>query len=381
MRLQEWNSRFNGDGIYLAYDIMYENSVVGFVNYYYNLRNHSFSYRQSVICTFDLSKFGLPEETTNNLILNLEYSDIPIEKPESPEFKAGQFDEKTGGLEKDAVIDRFTLSDKHGKGAPIGNPVFSRAYITTRQTYEKGHYVTYSFIQPDTSIEYGATPWQNLGDEIMSVMKKYSGDDFLIGTSEERTRADINLIFDFLPLMYEQGSSIVEHNKEDKFVSNGYRSYDDYSADSFNSTLKDEGFTNHFTKEGSHNCYPRPVVFIYDAEKALGAASSKNVGSYDGGERFIDAVGFYSYNDSERKYDNSRYEESGFKAVYGEYSDDFGFKDMEDFIIRKHLESCGISPDESDYIDRFSEEYINWETKRKTYGEGELMKVVSASIS
>ncbi len=85
LRLQEWNSRFNGDGIYLAYDIMYENSVVGFVNYYYNIKKQSFSYRQSVLCTFDLSV--LREGMTNNLILNLEYSDIPIENPLSPEFK------------------------------------------------------------------------------------------------------------------------------------------------------------------------------------------------------------------------------------------------------------------------------------------------------
>ncbi len=371
LRLQEWNSRFNGDGIYLAYDIMYENSVVGFVNYYYNTKKQSFSYRQSVLCTFDLSSLANGAPITNNIMLNLEYSDIPIANPLSPEFEAGQLNKKTGELEKNVVIDRFTLSDRlyrGGEGLIVDSPRFSRAFITTREVYKNGSYVTYAFVQPDGSVEHERTPWENLGQDMVSIMQKYSdGDDYLIDTEEERAGADVNLIFDFLPLMYGQGSSIVEHNKEAKFVSNGYRSYDEYVLDSFNSSLREE-FENRFSQENVQNCYPRPVIFKYGSEHASGASSAKNV-SQNSGERFLDAVGSSTFqeNSIKRDYQEDRYEKSGFKTFYGEFDKKDESDNLEKFLIRKHLEACGISPNESNYIEKFMEEYLRWEgTNRST---------------
>lgn len=344
LRLNAENSRFNDDGVYLQYDIMYAGSSVGFVDYYYNYKTKSFTYRQSVLCTF-----GIPKEIangidgiTNNLLLNLEYTDIEIKNPLSPAFEAGQL-RNDGYLADNAVIDRFNpvdrFCDEYGN-LFIDKPWFSRAFVTTKQVKEKGDFITYSFLQADTrscTRKEGVKSWNEIDyDGIEAVMSKYvdknedGSTDYLIDTDEERKNADYRMIFDLLPFMYEKGESIVSHHGKDN---GGYESYESFKNDSFKESLKAE-FRRAFNvgEEGAGDWGNNDYAVIYNSRTQKGA-SCRDFSPMD----------------------NTKYESSGFDKFYGEYK---GENDkIKEFLITNHLKACGIEDDS--YISNFITAYSN----------------------
>ena len=346
LRLNAENSRFNDDGVYLQYDIMYDDSSVGFVDYYYNYKTRRFSYRQSVLCTLEL-----PNEQTNNMILNLEYTDIEIKNPLSPEFEAGQLCEN-GYLDDNAVIDRFNLGDGlyDGLELVVYKPWFTRSFVTTKQVRDGiGDFITYSFIQPDTMIstlQAKGKKWKDIDyDGIETVMSKYvdkngvEGTDFeyLIDTDEERKNADSKLVFEILPLMYENGKSIVARHVKD---SGGYESYESFKDDSFKESLKSEFLKAFNVGEYCEGVRTNPI--IYNSKNGKGTSSSE----------------FCLIKDA------STYKLSGFHEFYGECKEEDD-KTMA-FLIAKHLEACGITNASyiSNFIKNYSENYPSPSYKR-----------------
>lgn len=337
LRLNAENSRFNDDGVYLQYDIMYADSSVGFVDYYYNYKTRRFSYRQSVLCTLEL-----PNEQTNNMILNLEYTDIEIKNPLSPEFEAGQLCEN-GYLDDNAVIDRFNLGDRlyDGLELVVYEPWFTRSFVTTKQVRDGiGDFITYSFIQPDTMIctlQAKRKKWKDIDyDGIEAVMSKYvaknedGSTNYLIDTDEERKNADYRMIFDLLPCMYERGESIATHHGND---SGGYESYESFKNDSFKESLKAEfrralNVGEEGTGDWGNNDYP----VIYNSRTQKGA-SCRDFSPMD----------------------NAKYKSSGFDKFYGEYKGEDG--KIQEFLIANHLKACGI--EDVSYISNFITAYSN----------------------
>lgn len=346
LRLNVENSRLNDDGVYLQYDIMYEGSSVGFVDYYYNYNTKRFTYRQSVLGTLEL-----PMEQSNNIILNLEYTDIEIKNPLSPEFEAGQLRED-GYLSDNALIDRFNLGDSFYDGLRllVYKPWFTRSFVTTKQVRDRiGDFITYSFIQPDTMIgtlQASGKKWKDIDyDGIEAVMSRYvdkdgvEGTDFeyLIDTPEERKNADYRMIFDLLPFIYEKGESIVKHHNKDN---GGYESYESFTDDSFKESLKLEFLKAFNVGEYCEGVGTNPIIY-----------NSKN------------GNGTFSYEFCFIK-DTSAYNDSGFPEFYGEFKDDDD-KVMA-FLISKHLESCGITNASyiSNFIKNYSENYPSPSYKR-----------------
>lgn len=381
LELQTDNSRFNDDGIYLQYSIMYDGTSVGFVDYYYNYETHRFTYRQSVLCTFAFP----PSKNVNNLILNLEYKDVEVKNPLSPEFAAGQLKED-GYLNDDALIDRFSFGDKWYDGRlndyAIENPWFIRTNVTTKEVRDKyGDYITYSFLQPDSVVEASGNSWIEMnGYELADVMKKYATvwDDsetderckYLIDTDVERENADIKMIFEILPFMYETGSSIVTHHSKG---SGGYESYSEFIDDSYN-LMKQEFLTALGLRENIAHYRSVPNPIAYNSTKKLGAAAQK--GENHSGMKFS-SVNVYDESNEYKPNDDSIYKEKEFNIFYGEYDSEENTLSVEEFLIRKHLEHCGITNES--YINNFIKVYCEWEKQPDGYNHF-MMEKVKAGI-
>lgn len=366
--LQEKTCRFNKDGVYLRYSIMNKDSIVGFADYYYNIKENCFSYRQSVICTLDLDlETGQNLQLTTNIALNLEYNDIKIENPLTLEFKAGQLDDKTGFLNNEAFVDRFCFADKYFlDGIRIREPWYNRAYITTKEILEKNGYVVYSFLQPDTVYETEYTSHEEISNsyhEFADFLEKYSdGPDYVIDTHHERTNADINLVFDLLTLTYDRGLSIVQHDQNYEGSVGGYRSYEDFKDDSF--SVRRPEFDNVFIMKEipGMSSYPNPIV--YDVTSRDGASVSK--GELESGLVF-DAIKDWDDDTNDEKYISK-----DFDKFYGKYDSLSGIS-VEEFLIRKHLFACGI--ENESYINRFVDEYLKWERSRNGLNSYKMQRV------
>lgn len=366
--LQERTCRFNKDGVYLRYSIIDKDTIVGFADYYYNIKERCFSYRQSVICTLDLDlETGQDLQLTTNIALNLEYNDIKIENPLTLEFKAGQLDAKTGFLNNEAFVDRFCFADKYFlDGIRIRDPWFSRAYITTKEVLEKNGYVVYSFLQPDTVYETEYTSHDEIEKtyhEFSGFLKKYSeGPDYVIDSKDERSNADINLVFDFLTLTYDRGLSIVQHDQNYEGSVGGYGSYEDFKGDSF--SVRKLEFDNTFKERNipGMSSYPNPIV--YDVNSKDGASVSK--GELESGLVF-DAIKDWDDDTNDEKYVSK-----GFDKFYGKYDSSSGIS-VEEFLIRKHLFACGI--ENESYINKFVDEYLKWEHLRNGLNSYKMQRV------
>ena len=327
-------SHINSDGVYLSYEIMYGDSVVGFCDYYYNIKEKKFSYRQSVSCTF--------RDVPDNEMLNMEFIDIPIENVLQPIFKTGQLTDD-GVLASDAFVDNVPISTMRNQ--PKWS--FSRAYITMNEVKgENGLYTMYAFKQRDNSFKTGENDYVD-GEELTNIVKSYIGDDLLISSDEERKKADFSLLKKLYPIFYTNGQSIADHHSTTK----GYSSYEEFKNDSFSSVLN----LVEEKKTGKVEDAPKPVVYTYNGKSSYGASTQK---TYEGdtptltsshGNLFFN--GLTDTNALDNRFKGDYYNKLGFNRYYGEYDSNGNTVTIYDFTAEKHLKACGIT--DADYIKAF----------------------------
>ena len=340
------SSHINRDGVYLQYRILYNGSNVGFCDYYYNIEKKTFSYRQSVFCTFDI--LGSSE----NQILNMEYIDIPIENPLEPVFKVGQL--TTGGvLDDNALIDNIWFNTQTPKKARF---LYRRAFITLNEVRgDDGLYTMYAFKQPDNATEAGPVDFSGEFEVFRTVLAKYLDDDetFIIDTDAERNKADFELMKEIYPLVYKNGQSIADHHSTVK----GYTSYEDFVADSFREqTARVTGELHN----NSINNVPSPVIYTYNGKESTGASTVKTPA---GGANIIYGPSFTSLNGTlGDEYSGEKgYTLLGFRNYFGEYDSEGNTVTVSDFTTRKFLKACGINNE--DYIRAF----IEFQNKYRDY--------------
>ena len=106
--MNEELSELKDDGLFLVYDVYDTDVLSARVEYYYNSGTKRFTYREYALCTFDLSNMDMG---TNNMILLLELSDIPVEMKDdgTVSYNAGGLS-ADGDNEKNAIMDYIILS-------------------------------------------------------------------------------------------------------------------------------------------------------------------------------------------------------------------------------------------------------------------------------
>ena len=314
------SSHINKDGVYLQYKVLYEGTNVGFCDYYYNIEKKTFSYRQSVICTFEKIA-GM--EVYDNEILNMEYIDIPVENPLKPVFKVGQMTE-AGTLGDDAFVDNIWLN------TPIpdleAKLKYMRAFITLNEVKgDDGLYTMYAFKQPDIAYKMDAVEYKGEFEPFKTVLEKYLDEDLFINTDEERNRADFELMKEIYPLVYKNGQSIADHHSTVK----GYTSYDDFVANSFReqTDLIESKIESYIYKLS-------PVIYTYNGKNSTGATVTVIKSLYG----------------SSGEYSDNEYTRLGFNDYFGEYDSKKDTVTISDFIVEKFLKACGI--DNETYINK-----------------------------
>ena len=334
------SSHINKDGIYLQYRLLYEGTNVGFCDYYYNIEKKTFSYRQSVFCTFA----AFPD----NEILNIEYIDIPVENALEPVFRVGQLTEE-GVLDDDAFVDNIWINTPSPTKAEL---TYNRAFITLNEVKENdGLYTMYAFKQPDNSFKMGPVEYDGEFAVFKTVLAKYldNDDKFIIDTDKERTKADFELMKEIYPLVYKNGQSIADHHSTVK----GYTSYADFVADSFREQT--EVIKNYSKSSLSRTTtgQTNPVIYRYNGKKSTGAATSRtpknNATGISVGLTFTALNG----NKGEEYSEDKGYTLLGFKDFFGDYNSKENSVTVADFTTEKFLKACGI--DNEAYIKAFIE--------------------------
>ena len=339
-------SHVNEDGVYLQYNILYEDTTVGFCDYYYNTDTKKFSYRQSVFCTFE----GL----NDNEILSMEYIDIPIDNVLEPVFKVGQLvteGESKGMLAEDAYVDSFQLNSTDSSFSPQKNYSYRRAYITLNEVKESsGLYTMYAFKQPDNTFTFKSVlvnfeSTEDYSDElktfiegVKSVVNEYQDEndkDYLINTATERKNANFDMMKKIYPLLYKNGKSIADHHSTIK----GYTNYEDFVADSFKE--QSNAISNNIERSSDNS--PNPVIYTYKGTNSKGAATFRSYRNAQTGTGTSGNV-FTNIKNEEA------YTQLGFEDYFGTY-DSSTSSSVCVFITEKFLKACGI--DNEDYIKAF----------------------------
>ncbi len=338
-------SHVNKDGVYLQYSILYEDTVVGFCDYYYNINTKKFSYRQSAFCTF----VGL----NDNEILSMEYIDIPIDNVLEPVFKVGQLvteGESKGMLAEDAYVDSFQFNTTGS--SPQKKYFYIRSHITLNEVKESsGLYTMYAFKQPDNTfiktIDFESTDdysdeLKNFITNVKAVVYEYQAEDskdYLINTPEERKNANFDMMKKLYPLLYKKGQSIADHHSTIK----GYTSYDEFISDSFKEQCNAISNAVYRCSDNS----PNPVIYTYNGTNSKGAATFR---FYRNNKTKIAGNVFTNINTPEA------YTQLGFADYFGTY--DNTSSSVCNFTIEKFLKACGIENEA--YINAF----ITAENKR-----------------
>lgn len=350
MRLEKDYSRINKDGVYLQYSIWNnknDETAVGFCDYYYSIKNKTFSYRQSVACSFELP-ISDTIKVQDNEVLNLEYIDVPIENPLVPVFSVGQLTEE-GVLDDNAFVDQFSF--REWESGPH-KWVFERGYITAKEVNEDGYYTLYSMKQPDHYLITDYKDYENdLNDLVCS--KIYDSDKKII-----RENININFMLELYPFIYENGESIAAHHSQVK----GYESYEEFKEDSFSSlkemvkSASEASVNNTIVKPNT----PRPTIYTYKGTESIGASTWRDSTSTNNTKDLFSEL----YGSDSDKNNDENYKNLGFNKYLGEYSEDEE-SDIREFAIRRFLEKCGIK----------NESYIESFIEKETYCEDNKQKL------
>lgn len=319
----------NDDGIYLSYTIIYENTDVGIIEYYYNDIEKVFSYRQMVMLTM----MNPVDETriAEAIILTMEYDDIPVASMnETGSFRFGQL--VNDEIEKNAFTDHLYITTIDSQTGQYNNDgiMFNRTYMTGVSSSD----CFYSFCHPDlTEATY---PFDHTG--IYNVIKNIENgnkNEFL-DTADEAKAADAAFMMDIAEYIYSNARSFE--------TAGPYDSYDDFMA----SSLKElcgpveeqiENRENEF-KEGRHpHSSANPVIFSWEDYKSAAAQTMNSNMEFNG----VTA---------------ETWPATDFGDFYKDIEpDNMNNEELVEALISAHLRACGITDD--NYIENYSYAEMN----------------------
>lgn len=312
----------NDDGIYLCYTIIYENTDVGIIEYYYNDIENVFSYRQMVMLTMMMDEARIAEA----IILTMEYDDIPVASTnETGSFRFGQL--VNDEIEKNAFVDHLYITTINSQTGQYNNDgiMFNRTYMTGVSSSD----CFYSFCHPDlteATYPFDHTDIYNVIENIENGNKN----EFL-DTADEAKAADAAFMMDIAEYIYSKARSVE--------TAGPYDSYDDFMA----SSLKElcgpveeqiENRENGFKEGRQPHSSANPVIFSWKDYKSAAAQTTQS------GMEFNEITA-------------EIWPATDFGDFYKDIKPDgMSDDDLVKALINAHLRACGI--ENGNYIENYS---------------------------
>ena len=335
LRFDRNHSRINNDGAYIRYDIMseyagWENDAVGRIDYYYNAKDQTFSYRQVVALTIDPSDFAqnmgfnVPTPIFQTSVLIIQYDDIELDGVEPDgmvSFNTVEFD-RNGEIEPKVTIDLINfgnLSFHENTDLLYDEKVFnmSRYYPMIRSA--NGKYVSLNL--PYISELF--TDEKNYPENMKELITSVAGENLRIDNEAEAR--NVNLDF-AMQVMNELYKSPYKHDT--------YHSYGNFTSDNIGKITgldlipAGELIQQDGTKYNTSVKGPSPT--IYDFENNV-IATSQNMVSGALGDLYI--------------YDDAAYDTSNFKDFFGalSFSDQSVRQESIKKLVKDFLSLLGIN--------------------------------------
>lgn len=312
--------RENNDGIYLCYTIIYENTDVGIIEYYYNDIENVFSYRQMVMLTM----MNPMDETSiaEAIILTMEYDDIPVASMnETGSFRFGQL--VNDEIEKNAFVDHLYITQYNNDGI-----MFNRTYMTGVSSSD----CFYSFCHPDlTEATY---PFDDT--DIYNVIEKIGNGNKLLDTADEAKAADTAFMMNIAEYIYSNARSVE--------TAGPYDSYDDFMASSLKELCRPveeqiENRENGYQSGRQPHSSANPVIFSWEDYKSAAAQTTESEMEFNEITAEIWPITDFGYFYKDIEPDKM--------------SDD----ELVEALINAHLRACGI--ENGNYIENYSYAEMN----------------------
>ena len=332
--------RENDDGFYVKYNILYDGNRIGFVQYYYNSAEKTFSYRQMVLCTLRFGQEDIQEHTADiqTSLLSLEYMDIPVRNlNQLGRFSFGQLDED-GAPERNAFADRISFNDD-------GTFKFVRTYISGTSNKK----LFSSIFRPDMT--YGTEDFNN--DDITKAINELgnSNNNGIIDKISEAEDATLGFIYSIIGEFYANANGI-KNGDSGTLGFSSYASYKDFKA----ATLDDVDIRGgHEPIRKNSNSYDgmamNPVAYSWsDGIAASATILNELYGSGSTQGVFLDIT-------------LENFEKTGFNDFYRiNASTD---EELRKELIREHLTACGLGNE--NFIANFTYAALDEEYGRATY--------------
>ena len=301
IRLNNEKSKQLEDGSsFLLYEVCEDNKQVGFIEYVYNPKTKSFSYRQSVMLTI-CANMGSGDDVP--IIISpytVEYTDIPLNIDNSNiSYVIGEY--KDNSFIDNGIADFIML--QYANYAALE---FQRKILSSK--FDKGIY--YSVYRPSSSYHKNIPTDGYLGNinNILSATTNNTVISLPIKNIDQAKAMNIETLNSFIKYTYSTGNKIISHD---------YKSYEDFnSASIVNDNLNNININKEVRVDHNPVCYNS-----LNKKTASAKVMDPSHGPY-------------------------------FKDVFDKYSSngfmDFGYNilvntnEEKEFFIKTHLMNCGI---------------------------------------
>lgn len=317
----------NSDGYYMRYTICSNGSDIGFIEFYFDRSRNIFSYRQLVLITFIVDTNSmLGKRVGEAFLLCLEYDDIPITETSERNFSFSFGQLNNGEIETNAFKDDFSISKLSSKGDYIDKYSFTRSYLSGNSNYEN----YYAFFHPDLEEATYYFDYTEVKNKISQFFDNTSSG--VIKTEEEAKKANLDFVYDILPLIYTNANSLEKAGP--------YASYDDFTSKGFKNL--NDVFDSHWLKndnqikEGERPyAETNPVIFSWEGGNSAAAQTEKGNG-----------MSFTSVT-----------KENWANTDFGKYYKNINPENLSEdelvtTLIKAHLTACGIK--DENYIENFT---------------------------
>ena len=352
LRFDRENSRVNNDGAFIRYDIMsehegWEDVVVGRIDYYYNAKNQTFSYRQVVALTIDPSDFGkamgyeVPTPIYQTLVLVIQYDDVAIEGVDHNgmvSFNTVEFD-RNGEIVPKVIIDQirfgnlsFFSSNAGGvdkKELLYDEDVFGMDRYNAINRSSDGKYVSMNL--PYTTELLVTENVADYPENMRTLIESVAGTNLRIDNDEEAKAFDMEFALKLLEELYGNPYKHDTYNSYGNFRSDRIQNVKGLSLTPASGLVRQPESQYNI---GAMDPYPT----IYDYENNVIASSQRIINGGFGG--------FYIYA-------NEGYEASNFGKFFGNLNFEFSNTRMNSIriLIKDFLNLLGI--DDETYIENF----------------------------
>ena len=318
----------NEDGIFLRYTIIYENTPVGFIEYYYNNLDKMFSYRQLVLLTFN--QFG----QKMSFILALEYDDISVESNDSAgTFSFGALE--NGDIALNAFADNISLTEpNHG---PYSGEDFQKGISFTRNymsgVSSKNRFQ--SFAHPDLA----KATYLFDDEEIYELIRGLDGSNAnnFIDLDSEMKAANLDFLLNAAKEVYVNADRWTEEK-----TYSSYKDFRDASISELCPSVEAELYVLGNKKEGYQpHSSANPVIFSWSQYSSAAAQIFDIESKRSSGMEFCSAS-------------KKTWEQTDFGEFYEEIKPEECADDNELVcaLIRAHLTACGIA--DENYIANYA---------------------------